>query len=65
MSITSIGNLIDLSSDILLELDNNYNIKVSNKKFKDYFGEINNFFLIFPESYKDAVIGLLKILKKL
>ncbi len=64
MSITSIGNLIDLSSDILLELDNNYNIKVSNKKFKDYFGEINNFFLIFPESYKDAVMRLIENTKK-
>lgn len=64
MSITSIGSLIDLSSDILLELDNNYNIKVSNKKFKDYFGDVNNFFSIFPDSYRDAVLRLIENVKK-
>jgi len=64
MSITSIGSLIDLSSDILLELDNNYNIKISNRKFKDYFGDINNFFSIFPESYRDAVLKLIENVKK-
>jgi len=64
MSITSIGSLIDLSSDILLELDNNYNIKISNRKFKDYFGDINNFLSIFPESYRDAVLKLIENVKK-
>jgi len=64
MSITSIGSLIDLSSDILLELDNNYNIKISNRKFKDYFGDINNFLSIFPESYRDVVLKLIENVKK-
>jgi len=64
MSITSIGSLIDLSSDILLELDNNYNIKISNRKFKDYFGDINNFLSIFSESYRDAVLKLIENVKK-
>jgi len=64
MTITSIGNLIDLSSDILVELDNNYNIKVKNRKFNDYFGDINNFFSIFPASYKEAIIKLIENSKK-
>jgi signal transduction histidine kinase len=62
--ITTIGNLIDLSSDILIELDNDYKIKISNRKFKDYFGEVQNFFSIFPSSYKDAIFKLLENAKK-
>ncbi len=64
MTVTTIGSLIDISSDILLELDNNYNIKVMNRKFKEYFEDTDDFISIFPNSYKDAILKLLENAKK-
>lgn len=58
--ITTIGSLIDLSSDILVELDNNFNIKLCNAKFKEYFGDIVNFFNIFPGAYKEVILKLIE-----
>ncbi|MEO0202381.1 MAG: ATP-binding protein [candidate division WOR-3 bacterium] len=62
--ITAIGNLIDLSSDILIELDNDYKIRISNQKFREYFGDTQDFLSIFPSSYKDAIFKLLENAKK-
>lgn len=62
--ITTIGNLIDLSSDILVELDNNFNIKISNRKFKDFFGDIVNFFNIFPSTYREVILKLIENAQK-
>ncbi|MCS7244652.1 MAG: ATP-binding protein [candidate division WOR-3 bacterium] len=62
--ITTIGNLIDLSSDILVELDNNFNIKLCNAKFKDYFGDITNFFSIFPLAYREVILRLIENAQK-
>ncbi len=60
MSVVSIGRLIDLSSDILIEVDLSFKIRDKNRKASRYLRDgVENFLEIFPEKYRTIVEKLL------
>ncbi len=64
MSVVSIGRLLDLSSDLLLELDNQFRIVDRNAKARRYLGKEEDFLSFFPASYSRIVRSLLENSKK-
>ncbi len=60
MKTSSIGSLIDLSSDALVETDRELNIVSYNRKFGEFFGtNRRNLYEIIPESYHKVVRKLI------
>ncbi len=64
MSVVSIGRLLDLSSDLLLEVDNRFRIVDRNTKASRYFGKEEDFLSIFPSGYARVVRSLLENSRK-
>jgi len=64
MSVVSIGRLLDLSSDLLLELDNQLRIVDRNAKALRYLGKEEDFLALFPSSYSRIVRSLLENSKR-
>jgi len=64
MSVVSIGRLIDLSSDLLLEVNEDFKIVDKNAKVSRYLKSEEDFLSLFAQGYAQIIKGLLQKSKK-
>ncbi len=64
MSVVSIGRLLDLSSDLLLEVDHRFRVVDRNTKAQMHLGKEEDFLSIFPSGYARVVRNLLENSRK-